>query len=216
MDPGERQRGSQPQYSALTVGGDSMHRTQDKTHMRPRTLKRFWVRSGSATRAFTCLMAITVTAVFVVFTCKASYAQMDLAAITGTVMDNTGAVIPSCQVEVKSVATSASRTTPTNAQGNYSIPSLLVGSYEITITAPGFQTVKSTVDLALTGATANFRLNVASTSAQVTVEGSASQIQLQSSSHDVSQVVNSVQLTTLPNSGRNLINPATLGPASQP
>jgi Carboxypeptidase regulatory-like domain len=197
-----------------------MYRTKNKIHKRTTTLNPFSVRRGRAVlRALTCLRRLPTIAaggILILLACGIGYAQMDLAAITGTVMDNTGAVIPSCQIEVKNVATSAIRTTPTNAQGNYSVPSLPVGSYEITITAAGFQTVKSTVDLALTGATANFRLNVASTSSQVTVEGSASQIQLQSDSHDVSQVVNSVQLTTLPNSGRNLINTATLGPASQP
>src|SRR5450755_4397474 len=169
-------------------------------------------KGGPLRRPSDCLRdlrAIAVVAVLLLFA-RTGQSQMDLAAITGTVMDNTGAVIGNCQLEVKNLATSAIRSTPTNAQGNYSIPSLPVGSYEITISAPGFQTARSTIDLSLTGATANFKMNVASTSSQVTVEGSASQIQLQSDSHDVSQVVNSQQLTTLPNFGRNLINTATL------
>jgi Carboxypeptidase regulatory-like domain len=194
-----------------------MNRIEDKTQKRPTTWDQCAIRKDSViNRILASLKLIAVTGVVILLATRTSSAQMDLAAITGTVIDNTGAVIPNCQVEVKNLATSAIRTTPTNAQGNYSIPSLPVGSYEINIAAPGFQNLRSTIELTLAGASANFKLNVGSTSTQVTVDATASQIQLQSDSHDVSQVVSSEQLTTLPNSGRNLIGVATLGPASQP
>lgn len=154
-------------------------------------------------------------AVLLIATCVAAHAQTDLAAITGTVTDSSGAVVPNSQIEARNVATSAIRTTMTNAQGSFTIPSLPAGSYELNVTAAGLQAVRSMIELTLTGATANFRLNVAGTSTVITVEGSAAQVQLQADSHDVSQVVGSAQLDRLPNGGRNLINTATLGPASQ-
>ena len=159
-------------------------------------------------------MSIMAAALMFSF-CDHGHAQTDLAAITGTVMDNTGAVVPSCQVEVKNLATSTIRSTLTNAQGNYSVPSLPVGSYEVTATAAGFQTTKTVVDLVLSGATANFQLKVGSAVQQVTVNASSGAVELQSDSHDVSQIVSTTQLVSLPNYGRNLIAAATLGPASQ-
>jgi hypothetical protein len=145
-----------------------------------------------------------------------AFGQTDLAAITGIVTDSTGAVIVGCQVEAKNLGTSATRTTSTNEVGTYSIPLLPVGNYELTASAHGFQLGKSRVELALTGAAANFELQVASSSSQVTVTATSATVQVQSESHDVSQTVSSTQLTELPNSGRNMINTATLGPASQP
>ncbi len=196
-----------------------MHYSDNEKLLRPIPSVRF-VRAPYGMFGQICFILRGLCAIVAVaalaFACISGHAQTNLAAITGTVTDSTGAVIPNCQVEVKNLATSAIRSVLTNAQGNYLVPSLPAGSYEIDVTAPGLQKTRSTVDLALTGATANFQLNMASTSSQITVEASSTQNQLQSESHDVSQVVSSTQLVTLPNSGRNLINTATLGPASQP
>ena len=155
-------------------------------------------------------------ALLIVVSCLSGNAQTNLTSITGTVTDSTGAVLPGGQVELKNVDTTATRTTTTSTEGTYLFPLLPVGSYEITISATGFQTTRTTIDLTLTGATANLQLKVATTSSQVTVDASSSQVQLETDSHEVSDVVNSMQLSTLPNSSRNLLNTATLGPASQP
>ena len=147
--------------------------------------------------------------------CASGHAQTDLAAINGTVLDSTGAVLSNCQVQVRNSGTSTTRTTLTNAEGSYSIPLLPVGSYEVTASAPGFRTTRSTVDLALSGATLNFQLSVGATSEQISVSAASGEAQLQVDSHDVSQTVDPAQLVDIPNNGRNLINTATLGPASQ-
>src|SRR4030095_14627010 len=60
--------------------------------------------------------------------------------ILGLVTDPTGAVIPGATVTVKRVATGDVRTVTTNATGNYIVPLLDVGEYEVTCAAPGFKT----------------------------------------------------------------------------
>ncbi len=61
-------------------------------------------------------------------------------AITGTVTDTTGAVIPSATVTAHNNATGVETSRKTSSAGVYQISPLIVGSYSVTVTAPGFQT----------------------------------------------------------------------------
>src|SRR5262249_14345124 len=62
----------------------------------------------------------------------------DRAAITGTLTDPSGSIVPSAEVEVKSSATGFRRSVMTDSNGVYAIPALAVGAYDITITKSGF------------------------------------------------------------------------------
>ena len=71
---------------------------------------------------------------------SAAYAQVAGATLTGTVTDPSGAVIPRAQVLINDVATAVTRNIVTDNSGFYSAPNLLPGTYEVTVTAPGFGT----------------------------------------------------------------------------
>src|SRR5947209_7823774 len=60
--------------------------------------------------------------------------------MVGTVSDAQGAVIGKAQVVVKNPDTQAEYKATTNDQGEWTIPSLPAGVYEVTITAPNFKT----------------------------------------------------------------------------
>src|SRR3984893_5246472 len=66
------------------------------------------------------------------------YPQVVGATLSGTVTDQSGAVIPSTQISIKNVATGLTRAGTTDAAGFYTVPNLLPGTYEITATASGF------------------------------------------------------------------------------
>lgn len=66
-------------------------------------------------------------------------AQVSLGAITGTVRDSSGAVIPGAKVEVVNEATGIGQTVETQANGVYLAPQLPPGDYLIGITATGFR-----------------------------------------------------------------------------
>ena len=61
-------------------------------------------------------------------------------AITGTVTDPSGAVIPGVKVTATRVETGISQSTVTSSAGTYTIPSLVVGTYNVTAEAGGFKT----------------------------------------------------------------------------
>src|SRR5215469_18052502 len=66
-------------------------------------------------------------------------AQVSGATLSGLVTDEKGAPVPNATVSIKNVATSVAREVPTNADGFYSAPNLLPGTYEVSVSAQGFQ-----------------------------------------------------------------------------
>src|SRR5262252_2656516 len=67
--------------------------------------------------------------------------------ITGEVRDPSGAIMPNASVTATNVATSVSRATATNDSGVYNFPDLIPATYQVKVSAPGFQTTTSTVEI---------------------------------------------------------------------
>ncbi|MFY9691739.1 MAG: carboxypeptidase-like regulatory domain-containing protein, partial [Candidatus Acidiferrales bacterium] len=67
--------------------------------------------------------------------------QQTLGGITGTVMDHSGAVIPDATVTIAGDQTKLTRTVQTTGSGSYNVVDLPIGTYTITVTHAGFQTV---------------------------------------------------------------------------
>src|SRR5579872_4582945 len=118
------------------------------------------------------------------------WAQVSGATLTGTVTDASGAVVPNAQISIKDVATGIVRTATTDAAGLYSAPNLLPGSYDVTVSAPGFATGVRTGITLTVGAQLelNMEMRVGLTTQQVQVTGEASAVQLATSS--ISALVN--------------------------
>src|SRR5579883_1897773 len=69
------------------------------------------------------------------------------AAITGTVVDPAGALIPHATVTMTRAGTDLKRSTTTNESGQFIIPSLPPSVYRFTVEAPGFKTYAQDVTL---------------------------------------------------------------------
>ena len=66
-------------------------------------------------------------------------AQESRGTILGRVTDSTGAVVPTAEVKVTNVATGLAVTAKTNESGNYSLPFLVAGFYNVTAESTGFK-----------------------------------------------------------------------------
>ncbi len=141
-----------------------------------------------------------------------SYAQVGGSAMTGTVTDDSGAVIPKAQISIEDVSTGSVRTVLTDKNGFYTAPNLLPSNYEISASAQGFSTVVRDVMLTV-GAqqVLNITMKVGhATSQHVEVVADAPTIQLGNAT--VSAVVDSNTVRELPLNGRDWTQLATLQP----
>ncbi len=119
-----------------------------------------------------------VAMLMLLFALPALHAQTT-AQISGTVTDNTGAVIPGATVTLVNEATQDTRVVQANGGGLYSFPALLPSSYTIKVTAKGFEP-KSLTGLVLHGgderAVPAFALAIGSETQTVTVEAAGEMI----------------------------------------
>src|SRR5438445_2461645 len=68
-------------------------------------------------------------------------AQMNAGTILGTITDPTGAAIADARVTVTNVGTSISQKATTDATGNYVVPYLIPGVYEVAAEKEGFKKI---------------------------------------------------------------------------
>ena len=139
-----------------------------------------------------------------VLACSAAWAQLDNASILGTVRDSSGAVIPGATVTIQNLGTSATTKVTTDQSGAFAAPTLPIGLYTLTASAPGFKTfvqegirlnVADVIKLPVT-------LNPGEISEKITVE--AEPVAVQTASATLGGVVDSQQVSELPLNGRAL------------
>src|SRR3982751_4905935 len=119
------------------------------------------------------LARIAVVFALLVVAPAAAFAQ---ATITGTVKDTSGAVLPGAIVEASSPALIEKvRSATTDTAGLYRIVDLRPGTYTVTVTLPGFSTIKRD-DIVVIGSatlTLPFELSVGALQETVTVTGAS-------------------------------------------
>jgi hypothetical protein len=132
------------------------------------------------------------------------WGQAGLGSINGSVVDPSGSVIPGAHITLVQLSTQSTREITTNAQGIFNLPSIVPGTYTLTIQAPGFRE-KKLENLAINGfqevSFPNTKLEVGSGPAsEVTV---TAEQQLVKDSGERSETVQSQQVSDMPNNGRN-------------
>src|SRR5438874_3780637 len=81
---------------------------------------------------------LVIAFTFLLFS-SGAFAQTDRGTITGTVSDPAGALVPNASVEARNTQSGEVLRTATTGTGNYTIPQLPVGSYELSVTSAGFK-----------------------------------------------------------------------------
>jgi len=139
-------------------------------------------------------------------------AQIDTATIVGTVVDQSGAVLPGVTVTATQDTTGISTTTTTNASGQYVFPGVRIGVYTVTAELSGFRrAARSDVRVNVQDrAAVDFRLSVGDLSEEVIVSARTEVLQTQSA--DIGNVVDERQVQSLPLLGRRYSELAFLTP----
>src|SRR2546423_11858748 len=125
---------------------------------------------GLAVVLLTCLLTTTVLG-------------QATAQISGSVKDQSGAVLPGVEVTATQTATGAKRSAVTDETGSYLLQNLPIGPYTIEAALPGFKTyVQSGIILQVgTSPTVNAVLEIGQVSEQVEVRANASLVESRSS-----------------------------------
>jgi hypothetical protein len=131
--------------------------------------------------------------------------------IAGTVTDQVGAVLPSATVTVTNRGTGAVRVVQTDVNGNFSMPSLAAGGYDVVVVATGFRPISTPAEV-ITGSTTTVKvgLELGARTETVTVTGVTTSVDL--ASNRVQGVVDRNQIENLPLNGRSFMNLAALQP----
>lgn len=139
-------------------------------------------------------------------------AQETTATISGSVKDESGALLPGVSVMVKSQETGRERSVVTDDAGRYSAPNLAIGSYEVQASLSGFQTaVRSGIKLTVgREALVDFSLKVGEITEKVTVTGEAPLVETTKS--ELADLVDEKKIRDLPLNGRSYTQLALLQP----
>jgi outer membrane receptor protein involved in Fe transport len=141
-----------------------------------------------------------------------SIAQVTGATLSGLISDSSGAAIPGAAVSVNNVATGEVRQVITNGEGFYSVPNLLPGMYDVSVTANQFQkTLQKGITLTVAAQQA---LNLSLKPGEVTqvVEVTSIPPDVQTTSSAVISTLDSKTVRELPLNGRDWTQLATLEP----
>lgn len=134
-------------------------------------------------------------------------AQVSTAKVNGTVMDESGAAVPSAQITLTDTDTNAVTQVKADDRGVFSAPSLPVGPYSMQVKSAGFSTYERQNIVLTVGQVADFQvqLQVGGSSETVTVTTGAPLIE--QTEPTLSDTVDQKTVVNLPLNGRN---PATL------
>ncbi len=153
---------------------------------------------------FAPLFTTVLTVLLVgLFASQSAFGQAETGLIGGIVKDPSGAVVAGATVTIKNTATSAERTVQSGTDGGYSIPELLPGIYDVTVTTSNFQPYRTHVEVTV-GSHVTLDAQLSLTSQAETVEVvAAGGTAVNTQSQELSQVINTEQMEQLPSLTRN-------------
>ena len=143
-------------------------------------------------------MSLLMLTVMLISALPVSYAQTATATIVGTVLDPQGAVVADANVVARNVDTGIERTTRSTSEGLYRFGNLPPGVYDVSVEAQGFSKAAAKAVKLQVGEQrdVNFSLVVSGTMATVDVTSAEPLVELGKT--DVSSVIDSKQVATLP------------------
>jgi hypothetical protein len=154
---------------------------------------------------------LLILPLMLIFAFSNAFGQVDQGTITGTVQDQTGAVLPQISVSVTSTDTGLTLKTTTDESGIYTFSPIKIGNYTVTAVAPGFQ--KSTLSGIVLNLNqrlqADLTLQPGDVTSTVTVQAGAEQL-MQTDDSSSGQVISSKVINDTPLSGRNYVFVAQL------
>src|SRR6201998_1053027 len=171
-------------------------------------------RHTEKVHSFVLLLAIAM--VVHAFTTSTAMGQSTIAtgSIQGTILDSSGAVIPSAKVTIRNKDTGQTFQVATSSSGAYTSGAIVPGNYSARAEAQGFKTVEQAVVVRV-GETAGANLTLPVGSGSTVVEVEAQAVAVNTEQASVQGVLTKEQMENLPVNGRNFLDLAQLEPGVQ-
>jgi hypothetical protein len=170
-------------------------------------------RSKTKERCFFLFLVLALIPCFV------TIARADTGgSISGTVTDQTGAVVPDATITALNLDTTTQQTTKTNSNGFYTFTTLPVGRYQIEILREGFKPYKRTglvldVNAALRE---DITLTMGEQTEQVVVSVADTMVQVDTVATHLGEVVQGTQVEAIPLNGRSYTDLLSIQPGVSP
>ena len=134
--------------------------------------------------------------------------------IRGTVVDSTGSAMAGAEVKASQTETGATRSAITDAQGDYILPDLAIGPYQLEVTKEGFSRyVQTGIVLQVNvNPTVDVTMKIGAVTEQVSVHADAAMVETQNTS--LGQVVDQTRVVDLPLNGRQATDLIFLTPGN--
>lgn len=143
------------------------------------------------------------------------FSQTTTSRIDGSILDESGAVVPNAKILAVNMKTQAKAETKSNDQGIFVFPAIEPGTYTLTIEAKGFQTqvVKNVEVNVAANVSQTYHLKVGQTTDTITVEANA--VSVQTADSEIGRAITLRDIDTLPQLGRTPITLAVFQPGVQ-
>jgi hypothetical protein len=140
------------------------------------------------------------------------FAQFETASVLGYIRDGSGAVVQGATVTLTDLETKAQVTATTDAQGSYQFTDVKIGQYQVSATAPGFDTSTTQTFTVTVNARqrVDLTMKIGSATESVTVDSAASLLETDSSERG--QIIGTREVENLPLNGRAYADLAALVP----
>jgi Carboxypeptidase regulatory-like domain len=164
-------------------------------------------------RAFPGLRLLSILALSMA---ASAFGQAGRGAVSGLVTDPSGALVPGAKITLSNNATGVAQTTTTTAGGLYSFVSLAPGSYSVTATLSGFQTLEQDHVLVTVDQTTSLNLTLRVGSINQVVRVSAASDVLDTANSTVGQLIDATTIDRVPLLYRNVYDLAQLSAGVNP
>jgi carboxypeptidase family protein/TonB-dependent receptor-like protein len=171
-------------------------------------LLRAWVRNNFRPYTLTAILAALISV--------SAWSQTQLAAVSGTITDPSGAVVPGVSITIVSQGTGLKRSVLTDTAGEYRFAGLPPGNYSLRTEKPGFHSqIREGVELTSAAeVTITSQLAIGDFSQQATVSANAAAIDNTTST--ISGLLPDHSLAELPLNNRDLFSAVALEPGVAP
>ncbi len=162
-------------------------------------------------RAKRVAVSLSLTLIFLMGLSLAG-AQTFRGSINGSVTDSSGAIVVGAEVVATGSSTGVAHKTVSSSAGDFTFPDLPLGSYEVSVSAAGFNTVKVEQVPVSAGAVYSVPVKLAVASSAEVVEVSASALALDTTTSTQTTTVGLKAVASLPMNGRDFTQLLALTP----